>query len=110
MRSIMCGSLLALCSIAVLDAGQIYGTVVADGKGLANVDIEIKCGTAEPITGATAQDGAYRINVTPQGQCTMTLPSYAGRPSAPIFSGPNPALYNFDLVKLEDGKYELRRR
>ena len=33
-----------------------------------------------------------------------------GRPSTAIFSSPNPALYNFDLVKLGDGKYELRRR
>jgi hypothetical protein len=33
-----------------------------------------------------------------------------GRPSASVFSSPNPALYNFDLVKLGDGKFELRRR
>jgi hypothetical protein len=111
MRSIKCACvLLALCFPAVLDAGQVYGTIVSEGKGVASASIEIKCGSADAVTGATAADGAYRINVAQQGQCTLTLPSYAGRPSASIFSSPNPALYNFDLVKLGDGKFELRRR
>jgi hypothetical protein len=33
-----------------------------------------------------------------------------GKPSAMIFSTPNPTAYNFQLVKLADGKFELRRR
>ena len=111
MRSIKCACvLLALCFPAVLDAGQVYGTIVSEGKGVQSANIEIKCGSADAVTGATAADGAYRINVAQQGQCTLTLPGYAGRPSASIFSSPNPALYNFDLVKLGDGKFELRRR
>jgi hypothetical protein len=111
MRSIKCACvLLALCYPAVLDAGQVYGTIVSEGKGVASASIEIKCGSADAVTGATAADGAYRINVAQQGQCTLTLSGYAGRPSASIFSSPNPALYNFDLVKLGDGKFELRRR
>ena len=111
MRSIKCACvLLALCFPAVLDAGQVYGTIVSEGKGVQSANIEIKCGSADAVTGTTAADGAYRINVAQQGQCTLTLPGYAGRPSASIFSSPNPALYNFDLVKLGDGKFELRRR
>jgi len=95
---------------AVLYAGQVYGTIVSEGQGLKTVNIEIQCGKDAPVTGATAADGAYRLNVPQQGQCTLALPSYAGRPSAVIFSGPNPSLYNFDLVKLGDGKFELKRR
>ena len=72
--------LVALIFTAVVDAGQIYGTIVSDGKGVASASIEIKCGTAESVTGSTAADGAYRINVAPQGQCTLTLPTYMGRP------------------------------
>jgi hypothetical protein len=102
--------MLALFGTAVLDAGQIYGTIVSEGKGLPSANVEIKCGDAAPVTGATAADGAYRLNVTQQGQCSLTLPGVAGSPSAAIFSGPNPALYNFELVKLGDGKFELRRR
>ena len=124
MRSMTCICvMLALFGMAVLDAGQIYGTIVSEGKGLPSANVEIKCGAecipkfvedfkcgADTVTGSTAADGAYRINVAPQGQCTLTLTAVAGRPSAAIFSGPNPALYNFELVKLGDGKLELRRR
>ena len=46
--------LVALLFTAVVDAGQIYGTIVSDGKGVASASIEIKCGTAEPVTGSKA--------------------------------------------------------
>src|SRR5262245_20908098 len=94
---------------AVVSAGQIYGTIVFEGQGLKGAALEIQCGKDEPVKGTTAADGSYRINVPQQGQCTLTLPSYAGS-SASIFSGPNPAAYNYELTKLADGKYELKRR
>jgi hypothetical protein len=111
MRSTKCVFvMLALFGTAVLEAGQVYGTIVSEGKGLPSAAIEIKCGAADPMTGTTAADGAYRINVSQQGQCSLTLTGVAGRPSTAVFSSPNPALYNFELVKLGDGKFELRRR
>ena len=94
----------------VLLAGQIYGTIVLGGQGLREAKIEIQCGQEAAVAGATAADGAYRINVPQQGQCSLTLVSYEGRPSASIFSSPNPSSYNFELTKLADGKYELKRR
>jgi hypothetical protein len=100
----------ALSASAVLTAGQIYGTIVADGQPLKETDIEIKCGDDAPLKGKTAADGAYRINVPQQGQCSLTLSTHAGKPSASIFSTPNPALYNFEVVKTAEGKFELRRR
>ena len=100
----------ALSASAVLSAGQIYGTIVADGQPVKDTDIEIKCGDEAPLKGKTAADGAYRINVPQQGQCALTLPTYEGKPSATIFSTPNPALYNFALVKNAEGKFELKRR
>ena len=101
---------IALLVPSVLYAGQVYGTIVSEGQGLKSVSVEVQCGKEAPVTGSTAADGAYRINVPQQGQCTLALPSYDGRPSAVIFSSPNPSLYNFDLVKLPGGKFELRRR
>ena len=65
----------AMCASAVLSAGQIYGTIVMDGQPLKDTDIEIKCGEEGPAKGKTAADGAYRINVPQQGQCSLTLPS-----------------------------------
>ena len=101
---------LLITFLAVVSAGPIYGTIVADGKPVKDTDIEIKCGDDAPLKSKTAADGAYRINVPKEGQCSLTLPTSVGKPSAAIFSTPNPALYNFEIVKVADGKYELRRR
>ena len=95
---------------SLVDAGQIYGTIILGGQGVKAAPIEIQCGKEAAVTGTTAADGYYRINVSQQGQCTLTLTSYEGRPSAAVFSGPNPAAFNYELVKLSDGKYELKRR
>jgi hypothetical protein len=102
--------LVALLVPAVAHAGQVYGTIVMDGKGVGGAAVEITCGSAAAVTGTTAADGAYRMNVPQQGQCTLVLPGHAGKPSAMVFSSPNPALFNFELVKGGDGNYELKRR
>jgi hypothetical protein len=94
---------------SIVDAGQVYGTIVMDGKGVGGANVEISCGSDPAVKGTTAADGAYRINVPQQGQCTMVLPAQTGKPSATVFSSPNPALYNFELVKAGNG-YELKRR
>jgi hypothetical protein len=104
------GLAFALSLSAVLSAGQVYGTITADSQPVKDTDVEIKCGNDAPLTGKTAADGAYRLTVPKEGQCSLALPSYAGKPSATIFSTPTPALYNFSLVKGADGKYELKRR
>ena len=112
MRPITIGLCLAfaLSVSVVVSAGQIYGTIVAENQPVKDTDIEIKCGEDPPIKGKTAADGAYRINVPAQGQCSLTLPTYTGKPSATIFSTPNPTAYNFTVVKNAEGKYELKRR
>ena len=99
----------ALAIPSIAHAGQVYGTIVMDGKGLGGANVEITCGSDPAVKGTTAGDGAYRINVPQQGQCTLVLPDQAGKPSAMVFSTPNPALFNFELVKAGNG-YELKRR
>jgi hypothetical protein len=100
---------LALAIPTIVQAGQVYGTIVMDGKGVGGANLEITCGSDPAVKGTTAADGAYRINVPQQGQCTLVMPGQAGKPSAMVFSSPNPALYNFELVKAGNG-YELKRR
>ena len=95
---------------SIVHAGQVYGTIVMDGKGVGGANVEISCGSDPAGKGTTAADGAYRINVPQQGQCTLVLSGHAGKPSAGVFSSPNPALYNFELVKGGDGNYQLKRR
>jgi len=100
---------IALLVPAVVYGGQVYGTIVMEGQGVKSAALEIQCGKEEPVKGTTAADGSYRINVPQQGQCTLVLPDQAGKPSAMVFSTPNPALFNFELVKAGNG-YELKRR
>jgi hypothetical protein len=92
-----------------LHAGQVYGSVTSAGSGVAKTGVEINCGGAT-TNGTTAGDGSFRINVPQQGQCLLTLPTYPGRPSAVVFSYPNPSQYDFELARRPDGNYELRRR
>ena len=94
---------------ALLHAGQIYGSVIWSGRGLPHAGIEINCGGAV-TPGSTSSDGSYRISVPQQGQCNLTLPGYSGPPSAVVFSYPNPSQYDFELVSLPGGRYELRKR
>lgn len=110
MRPITTGLCLAFAWSAVVSAGPVYGTIVLEGQGLKGANVEIQCGKDAPVAATTAADGAYRINVPQQGQCTLALPSYQGRPSAVVFSNPNPTAYNFELVKHDDGKFELKRK
>jgi hypothetical protein len=100
---------LAVAIPSVASAGQVYGTIVMDGKGVGGANVEITCGSDPAVKGTTGADGAYRINVPKDGQCTLVLPDQAGKPSAMVISNPNPALYNFELVKAGD-RYELKRR
>lgn len=108
-KSVTGGLVIALVCPTVLFAGQLYGSVISRGNGLVGATIEINCGGAV-TSGATVAGGAYRINVGPQGQCAFTLPQYPGRPSAVVFSTPNPSAYNFELVDVGGGRYALRRR
>jgi hypothetical protein len=94
---------------AALAAGQVYGTVTAGGKPVNRVSVTIRCGGAV-TSGTTVDDGSYRINVPQQGRCTLELTGFQGGPSAEVFSYANPARYDFDLVHLPDGRYQLRRR
>ena len=95
MRS-LCLSFFIVFPVA-LYAGQIYGFIVqADGAPLKGAAIRIDCGGA-PISGATAADGTYRINVPQQGPCKLTLPGNGGA-AADVVSYPNPSQYNFQLV------------
>jgi hypothetical protein len=89
-------------------AGQVLGSVTFSGRALPSAGFQITCGGAT-TDGATASDGSFRINVPQQGQCTFTLVGYAGA-TAVVFSYPNPSHYDFELVRMPDGNYTLRKR
>lgn len=104
----LCAAIVAVCAGEAY-AGQIYGSITLSGKGVGAAAIEITCGQAV-TKGTTNPDGSYRINVPQEGQCTLTLTGYAGRPSDVIFSKPNQAAYSYALNRRPDGNFELQRR
>jgi hypothetical protein len=105
LRALWIGSMLLP---ACLKAGLIYGSVIKQGRAVPNTHIKIQCpgGSAE---GDTAGDGSYRIQVSAEGRCTLSLPSYSGA-SVIVPSYAKPAQYDLELVPSQGGSYDLRIR
>ncbi|HYR88889.1 MAG TPA: hypothetical protein VE422_32735 [Terriglobia bacterium] len=107
MRHLIFSGLLLGLLQTTLYGGQIYGSVISGGRGVAG-GIEINCGGVVTRGGA-AGDGSYRINVPQKGKCTLTLLDYPGA-SADVFSYGEPRQYDFNLEPRKDGRYDLRGR
>lgn len=96
---------------ASLWAGPVYGTILFNSAALGGASINVACAGVQAATGATLDDGSYRVNVGRPGRCIFTLISkrLPGPVSTEIISLRDAALYNFELAVL-NGRYELRRR
>ena len=93
---------------SALQAGEIYGSIIKEGKPVpAKSPIHITCGKNQPEEGRTGADGSYRINVSHEGKCTLELRSYSA--SAVVFSYRASSQYNFEIVSA-NGRNQLRRR
>jgi|SRR5262245_4784223 len=77
-----------------VSAGQMYGSVIENGRALPNASIQITCPTGSAST-VTASDGSFRVNVAVEGRCTFTLTQYGA--SAAVFSYAKPVQYDFEL-------------
>jgi len=109
MRTFVCfGFAAGLWTVAAW-AGQMYGSVSEGGKGVGGAGIEIDC-AGKKTPGETASDGSYRVTVPQEGRCTFTVIIQERRASIVVFSYPNPAQYDFEVVRRPDGNLELRRR
>jgi len=104
---VACLAAAALLVAAAAGAGAIYGSIFFDGAGLKGAAITIACG-GEKVTGATLDDGSYRIT-TPEGRCTFTVAGSFGTASADVTSASSATRYSFEVVKGASG-YELRRQ
>ena len=73
-------------------AGQIYGTILADGQPLRNASVIMQCGSARDAQ-TTSPSGTYRLFVKADGQCTMTIGG--AMVDKPVFLYASPTRYNF---------------
>lgn len=90
-------------------AGELYGAVTQDGRALANEPLGVACSdgaTAPPGAVATDGFGAYRLMVTGEGSCRISV---RGGASAEVRVFRTAQRYNFEL-KTVGGKPQLTPR
>jgi len=101
---------LFVCCCLPVNAGQVYGTLrEADRPVAANVKVEVVCGNST-YSALTDASGLYRLFARETGKCTVRVYYQNQVPQAVVDSYANPAHYDFDLVRQQNGQYELRRR
>jgi hypothetical protein len=101
-------TLLFFCCSPVF-AGQIYGTLRESGRPVPNVKIDVICG-GNTYSAVTDNGGLYRLFAKETGGCTIRAYYQNQIPQSSLDSYPNPAHYDFDLIRNANGQYELRRR
>src|SRR5260221_3575779 len=90
-------------------AGEIFGTIKADGKVLPKgVKVEITS-PVKTYNGETDAYGSYRLYVAEKGKCSLTVHFAQKAPSIQIFSYPKSTRYDFTIEK-KDTVYTLRRK
>ena len=102
--------LFVLYGSAVLNAGQVYGTIRENGKGVAGLAISIVSEAKVPYEVMTGPDGSFQVFVKEAGKCEFKV-TYGTNKVAPgsVFSYATPAKYDFDLVG-SNGTYTLKAR
>ena len=107
MRTAIC-ALLMLSFGAAVSAGQLYGTIVQNGRPLRQAPVELRCG-GETASDVTDDDGVYRLFVRATGRCQFVVEPKGRNAAAAIYSYDRPTAYNFDLIS-RNGRWELERR
>lgn len=103
------GLLLSLSVSAAQIAPQIYGTLKENQKAVpANLDIEVNC-NGQVYKAKTDSYGAYSLNVG-KGKCEFKLYYKGKTPTAVLYSSNNPLRYDFEIIALKGGLYQLRRK
>ena len=102
--------LVALWPAPAVLAGEIYGSLREGGAPKANVEYQVLDGGnhATSPRQRTASNGSFHVTLPP-GRFRLVV-YVGGNPTADIVSSPNPAQYDFELVKRPDGGYNLARR
>lgn len=95
--------ILSLASTAA--AGQLYGSIFADGKPLRGVPVKLSC-PGETNNGNTDVEGVYRVFARSTGGCSLVAEPDGRKASASVYSYDRPTAYNFDLVN-RNGRWEL---
>jgi len=87
-------------------AAEIYGTISANGKPLANEPVSITCDNETPDPKPSDAYGSYRIFVRAPGRCKLTVRGLEG---VEVRSYAGPVRYDFE-IRTQGGKTFLQRK
>lgn len=99
---------LIIVSVPVARAGHLYGRILENGQPVRAAAVLLRCGNDSP-SGATDQEGVYRLFAKSTGACTLEVNAGGRRAVGSLYSYDKPTAYDFDLVN-EGGRWVLRRR
>jgi hypothetical protein len=111
MRKFIGLTLFIVCWPGIVVAAQIYGNLKEGSRSVGQgVEVSITC-NGKPQKVVTDSYGAYNLYVPQSGKCMLTV-FYGNQWSQPhhIFSSEEPTRYDFDLIRLADGSFSLKRR
>jgi hypothetical protein len=90
-------------------AGEIFGTISADGKPIAEgTKVEVKAGDKTYST-ETDKFGSYRLFIKERGKCVLKVYFKDQTPTFTVASFEKSTRYDFALTEKE-GKYTLGRK
>lgn len=101
----------ALLTMAALMAsapvGEIYGDVRLGEKYLAELPVELKCGT-EVVKGTTDKAGSFRLSTKTGGKCDLSITYDKQTVSIQVVVFEKPAQYRL-MVEKKGEAYSLKR-
>jgi hypothetical protein len=90
-------------------AGEIFGTIKADGKVVPK-GLKLEVATPAKIyTTETDNFGSYRLYVAEKGKCALTVHYREKAPLIQIYSYPKSTRYDF-VIEQKDTVYVLKRK
>ena len=94
-----------------ISAAQVFGNLKVNDKSVGGgVELRITCGDISHKA-TTDSYGSYNLFLPASGRCWVKV-LYQGQESQPfrIFSSSDPTRYDFDLLRVGDGSFVLKRR
>jgi len=109
MKTAMMVFVLVFGFAAVTFAGNVYGTITENGKGIAQGSkLEITCG-ADKFNTETDANGRFKVFVKDQGKCELKLAYQGQSPAIEVNSFEGSVQYDLILEK-KGTQYSLRRK
>ena len=98
-----------LVSSGIAIAGNVYGTIIEGGKGIAQGSkIDVTCGSDKYST-ETDTNGSFKVFVKDQGKCELKLTYQGQTPTFEVNSFEGSVQYDLILEK-KGTQYTLRRK